>query len=593
MATSYMLAPGESSAEQEMRRRMAYRLMEEAGDASPVQHWTQALARVVKGGLGAYGLKKGKEEDEAERASGRKMLTDFLMGATGATGSTSATPSTPAPAERGTYQRILASSDEPSPLDPPGGNDRDKMIRLIHAEAGNEAPEGQQAVANVIRNRAVSGAFGGGDAAAVMDKPYAFEPTMTPQGRARMASIDPAGPGYAQIGAAVDRAYTGDDPTGGATHFYSPKGQAALGRPPPAWGRGPGQDIGQHRFFGGAGGQPVQMAMAGPGMPTGAPSAPPPPQSTQMAQATPQAAQAGMTPDRRQMLIQMLNNRNTSPIAQGLIQEEMKRQFTPKLPNFDKLNDDTLYDKGTGRTMPVGPGYKPVTDPAERAKFGIPPDDRRPYQVGPAGKLINPPPETRFTVDQRGESEFSKKAATLQAERFNELIKSGNTARDTVADLENLREIGSRITTGKTAEITAALGPYAETLGIKIDKLGDMQAYQSIVSKLAPNMRPPGSGATSDFDMRQYLNALPSLGKTPEGNKLVANTNQAILEHRMAAAEIGSRALSGEITAREAEKELRALPDPLALWKKAKGAGPAAKPAVPDRDALKKKYGLE
>lgn len=41
----------------------------------------------------------------------------------------------------------------------------------------------------------------------------------------------------------------GQDPTGGADHFYSPTLQAKLGRRAPAWDNGSGQDIGRHRFF--------------------------------------------------------------------------------------------------------------------------------------------------------------------------------------------------------------------------------------------------------------------------------------------------------------------------------------------------------
>jgi hypothetical protein len=245
---------------------------------------------------------------------------------------------------------------------------------------------------------------------------------------------------------------------------------------------------------------------------------------------------------------------------------------------FEKLNEDMLFDPKTGQLKETGLTYKPLTDPAERAKYGIPADDKRPYQVAPTGKLINPPAETRIAIDQRTESKFREKAGGLTAERFNDYIKSGDEARGMVADLDSLREIGSRVTTGKTAEIKAALGPYAEALGVKIDQLGDLQAYNAITAKMAPRMRVPGSGATSDFEMRQYLEALPTLGKTPEGNEIIANTNQMLLKHRQAVSEIASRAMQEELTPREAEKMIRELPDPMAMWKKARGASPAASP---------------
>ena len=146
---------------------------------------------------------------------------------------------------------------ELSPLDPPYADfpgrarDRDDAIRTILSEAGNQGGTGMQAVGNVIRNRAIAGGFGGDNPSDVVRKPYQFEPWNTEEGRAKMAGYDPNSPEYQAAGAALDKAYTGDDPTKGATHFYAPKAQAALGRPAPSWDNGTGKDIGDHRFFGG------------------------------------------------------------------------------------------------------------------------------------------------------------------------------------------------------------------------------------------------------------------------------------------------------------------------------------------------------
>jgi hypothetical protein len=235
----------------------------------------------------------------------------------------------------------------------------------------------------------------------------------------------------------------------------------------------------------------------------------------------------------------------------------------------------------------AGESYRPLTDPAERTKFGIPADDKRPYQVGPGGKLINPPAETRVNVDTRAEGAFATKAGGVMAERFGKLVEAGDQAPGMIADLESLREIGSRIGTGKIGEVKAALGPYAEALGIKIDQLGDLQAFNAITAKMAPRMRPAGSGATSDYEMRQYLEALPTLGKTAEGNKIIADTNQAMLEYSRARGDIAARALSGELTQRDADKMIRALPDPMDLWRQSRGASPAAAGGGTTRSGIK------
>lgn len=236
---------------------------------------------------------------------------------------------------------------------------------------------------------------------------------------------------------------------------------------------------------------------------------------------------------------------------------------------------------------------RPLTDPRERARYGIQPTDTNPYQVDAKGEVkpINPQPFA-VNVNQQQESEFKKEAGSMAAKRFDGYVKLGNESREITADLGALRDIGARITTGKTAEVTAALGPYAEALGVPIKDLPDLQAYNAIVSKMQPRMRVPGSGATSDYEMQTFLKAIPSLGKTPEGNTIVTNTMDALHQHRVTVADIASQALSGEITQTEAEKKIRTLPDPMEQWKKSKGSLPSARTdTAPSVDDLLKKYG--
>jgi hypothetical protein len=244
------------------------------------------------------------------------------------------------------------------------------------------------------------------------------------------------------------------------------------------------------------------------------------------------------------------SNPKTRKEAISLYSQYLKPQETP----------DALRIVGEMRRNPQAYGFSGPDDPALKEAI----------QSRLSGR------NTTVTVDQRGESEFNKVGGKLDAERFDAYIKAGDDARNVIADLDSLREIGSRITTGKTAEVTAALGPYAEMLGVKIDTLPDLQAYKSIVAKMAPRMRPPGSGATSDFDLRQYIEALPGLGKTPEGNEIIANTNKALAEHRLAVSAIAEKAIAKELTRSEATKQIRELPDPLELWRKARGKSPAA-----------------
>lgn len=135
--------------------------------------------------------------------------------------------------------------------------DLDAVIRTVYGEAGREPEVGQKAVAAVIRNRADRGGLAFAD---VVRAPGQFEVWSDPKARARMERLTPGSEPYEAIRAVVEPVVFGEepDPTGGATHFYSPRAQKALGRNAPAWDDGSGEDIGNHRFF--------RLADAGGGM---------------------------------------------------------------------------------------------------------------------------------------------------------------------------------------------------------------------------------------------------------------------------------------------------------------------------------------
>lgn len=193
---------------------------------------------------------------------------------------------------------------------------------------------------------------------------------------------------------------------------------------------------------------------------------------------------------------------------------------------------------------------------------------------------------TNVSVDTQGENSFAKEAGKVQAQRFNDLVEEGAKAKQMVSDINTLTELGKNIGTGKGAQIKAAIGPYAEALGIKVDGLSYIQAYEAIVNRVAPTLRVKGSGAQSDFELKNFLKSLPSLGNTPEGNEIAANVMNGLQQNKLKAAEIGSLALNGEITRTEAEKRLRELPDPMEGYRTYLKKNPeAAKPASPPSTA--------
>jgi hypothetical protein len=123
-------------------------------------------------------------------------------------------------------------------------HDIDALVRTTAAEAGNQGPKGQQAVAHVILNRSNNT---GKSPVSVVTQPGQFEG----YDNGNASKITPDSEQYKTVANNISGVLSGQvpDPTNGATHFYSPKAQAALGRNPPAWAKGEGQQIGDHVFY--------------------------------------------------------------------------------------------------------------------------------------------------------------------------------------------------------------------------------------------------------------------------------------------------------------------------------------------------------
>lgn len=89
-------------------------------------------------------------------------------------------------------------------------------------------------------------------------------------------------------------------------------------------------------------------------------------------------------------IMRALQNPWLSDGQRDVLKLEYARRVKDTSPQWEKLNDGTLYDKRTGRTMAAsgGAAYRDLTDPADRARHGIPATDTTPYQIDPAGKLL-------------------------------------------------------------------------------------------------------------------------------------------------------------------------------------------------------------
>lgn len=179
-------------------------------------------------------------------------------------------------------------------------------------------------------------------------------------------------------------------------------------------------------------------------------------------------------------------------------------------------------------------------------------------------------------IDQKQEGTFAQETGKAIAKRFDALATEGDEAAQNLALVSELRRLGQKIGFGAPATAKSFLG----RLGIKTEGISDIEAFNTLINRLTPQQRLPGSGATSDFDAKMFRESLPQLINTPEGNALVLDTIEKVSQNRIARGDIAARAqlpkedeayLSQGAALKEIRKlqaEARALSDSVRDFKK-------------------------
>jgi hypothetical protein len=184
---------------------------------------------------------------------------------------------------------------------------------------------------------------------------------------------------------------------------------------------------------------------------------------------------------------------------------------------------------------------------------------------------------TRVSVDasQKGEDKFQGTLAEGQAKRWNGYITTADEAQVRMADIEQMRELSRSVgSQGSSVNGKLLFGPYLEAAGISVDGLSDLQVYDALTKKLAPQMRAPGSGSTSDVEYKGFVAAIGPLSNQPAAREMILDTFEAAARNDLARGEIATRLATGEITRGQAEKELRALPNPMQAFREFRKANP-------------------
>ncbi|MBN9454270.1 MAG: hypothetical protein J0I42_20225 [Bosea sp.] len=324
----------------------------------------------------------------------------------------------------------------------------------------------------------------------------------------------------------------------------------------------------------------------------------------------PQAADPG-TPQRQAQIgaaMRTLNNPNATAGSKLIAQQVIQQAFRGReLETVNRPDGSVWHVPKNGQGSPVqifGPQNKPEDRTGDMKEYDIyvaqekaagrTPGDFTTWMRGNKSSGA-----TQLNIDTKGSQAFATKANEYQAKRYFDMATSADEAVVLRSDVETLSGLLSGIQTGRGTEARLGLAQMAKGVGLDAvadkltgGKMDEMEAALSIMDKLTPRMRVPGSGATSDMEMRTFRNALPSLLKQPGGNAIVSDTYRGMLDYQAQAGDIARQALRGEISQADADKALKELPSPfqrLKDYQKAQkeGASGAAAPQQPAPEARK------
>lgn len=592
------------------RRQIAQSLLDRSRQ-TPATNWAQGLANMFDSALGGFTEGRAMKAQQANDQY-NQSIANALMSGDGAFGGAGTDVNRPVTNPyAGSPQALAAGGYDGSAGNPFGdadGGTSPVAQALMQSGQDSTAPAAKQGALDLISQNLLDHmrqAESGGDSNAVNPRSSAAgafqftDPTwtglmhqhpelgLTADGRTNPQQSETAAKQLASDNIAYLLAHGVQNPTEGDVYLAHFAGPAAAAR---AANADPSSSIasilsqqqiaanpnvqgmtagGLRDWAAGKMGSPVQQAQAQPvAQPQGAP----------MGFGQPAASMPSMGALAAVLSDPRVNDQTKSlagslmgnQLQMGLLaQQEQLRQADPLYQS--EINERNMQAQALQQRMnaPQRPtGYTLL--PANQAQaLGL--DPKKAYQVGPDGKIgeignsgvnvtLNNGPTT---------SEFQKKSDDAAADRLGGYVAEGNAAPAMIGQLRQLSDLSRSIGTGKGAQFTAAVGPYAQALGINVKGLDETQAFTAIVDRMAPQMRPVGSGSSSDTDVRMFMNSLPRLSNTDRGNQIITGTMQALQKNKMQAADIASQAQRGQISWQDAESQIRSLPNPYEQFKKA------------------------
>ncbi len=135
--------------------------------------------------------------------------------------------------------------------------------------------------------------------------------------------------------------------------------------------------------------------------------------------------------------------------------------------------------------------------------------------------------DTNFNIGDTLEIAMAKEAMELGAvdiEKTNDALRTSNQLVPRLLSAQRILQDPDF----ETGPITSKTNPirklYADIFGTDKDQLNQEEAFTAFANFTVPRMRPPGSGATSDFEAALFQDSTINLANTKKGNQIILGT---------------------------------------------------------------------
>lgn len=175
--------------------------------------------------------------------------------------------------------------------------------------------------------------------------------------------------------------------------------------------------------------------------------------------------------------------------------------------------------------------------------------------------FIAPPPKGPSVAIMQPETDFDEEArrgsVTGRLERIGKQLEGSANMINLADNVKQLARLYDSADMNKAEQFL--FDKYGSAAANVLSLGAGAEAAGAMRSMLAPQMRPEGSGATSDFEAKQYLNTLPSAIQSPEGRELTTLVFDAAANIERKRLELEDKYLNKEINISQYLRQSRDL----------------------------------